>query len=93
MSKVSKIFAKRLKKAVEDLNLTQEQAAKSIGIQRYLLRKYILGETVPSIDRAEEIANAFGYELWEWISLDKAKPTPQQAIEVLSSFVEKKSQK
>ena len=48
-----------LKAARVNVGLTQEEAAKELGISRATLLNYEAGKTTPDIDRAKQIANLY----------------------------------
>lgn len=54
------MFNERLKKAMQDLGLSQAQLSKMTGIGRSSISQYISGKNVPTEARQAEIAAALG---------------------------------
>lgn len=54
------MFSERLKKAMQDLGLSQAQLSKLTGIGRSSISQYLSGKNVPTEARQAEIAAALG---------------------------------
>lgn len=56
-------FEKWICERLEETGKTFTQLSQETGIMRSTLSAYSLGERVPNIERANAIANTFGYEI------------------------------
>lgn len=54
------MFSEKLKKAMEDLNITQKQLVGMTGINKSSISQYLSGKNVPAIERQKTIATALG---------------------------------
>lgn len=56
------MFDEKLKKAMQDLGLSQSQLSKMTGIGRSSICQYMAGKNVPTVARRVEIATALGLD-------------------------------
>lgn len=54
------MFSEKLKKAMQDLNITQKQLVGMTGINKSSISQYLSGKNVPAIERQKTIATALG---------------------------------
>ncbi|MDR1942146.1 MAG: helix-turn-helix domain-containing protein [Endomicrobium sp.] len=62
---------KKIKAAMQEVELTQKQLAKKIGSAQEVISRWINGEAIPKIDSLEKIAEATGKDVSYFISSER----------------------
>ena len=65
MSSSTDIFINNLNKLISLLDWSNRRLSKESGVSDRLIGMYRNKESSPSIDKAEKLAKALGYELWQ----------------------------
>jgi plasmid maintenance system antidote protein VapI len=75
-------FAANLRKLVERMGGSVNGAAQAWKVPTKTLESVLKGQRVPSLDTAERLAKASGYELWQMIAsnFDPANPPILRAV-------------
>jgi plasmid maintenance system antidote protein VapI len=75
-------FAANLQKVVARLGGSVNGAATSWKVPTKTLESVLKGQRIPTLDTAERLANAAGYQLWQMISpnFDPANPPILRAV-------------
>lgn len=68
MSKSVKIFVNRLRKQINSGAISKSKLNKDSTVARPSIDGYLSGKLKPSLESAEQIANALGYSLSDFIS-------------------------
>lgn len=74
------LFKEKLKRAMNDLNISQSQLTKITGICRSSISQYLSGKNVPNAERQIEIATALGLEP----DYFKREPEPLEKVSPIS---------
>jgi transcriptional regulator with XRE-family HTH domain len=77
MSKAPEVLRKRIAALYSDFGRIAEVVRKT-GLSRRVLEKWRDGESSPSIENLERLADALGVQPWELIKPDGAQPTKQE---------------
>ena len=56
-------FGKKLKHMIDVKKISQAYIAKALGVSRQIFSKYVHGKALPSVYKAQKIANILGCEL------------------------------
>lgn len=68
MANLSKAFGLEIRRAREEIGLSQEKLAEAAGVHRTYISRLELAKMSPTIDMADKIANALKIKLSELIS-------------------------
>ena len=79
---VAENFAANLRKVVARMGGSVNGAAQAWKVPTKTLESVLKGQRVPSLDTAERLANAAGYQLWQMIAsnFDPANPPVLRAV-------------
>lgn len=75
-----------LRKARKDANMTQNDLAKKIGVQRSVISKYESGAIDPTFSQIQSIANALNIDLMLLLGCDTPQSSTDAVIDIISQY-------